>query len=655
MTEPALPDRVVVLHLEDDPRDSRLIQRELDSLGLVCDFERVETEADFRAAIARGGFDLILADHSLPSFDALAALAIAREQVPNLPFICVSGSLGEELAIEALKHGATDYVLKQRLSRLAPAVRRALQEAAERANRQRAEAEVKDLEARLRQSQKLEAVGQLAGGIAHDFNNLLTVINGYCERLIASAGEAGPARHDLDVIHKAGRRAASLTSQLLAFSRRQMLQPRVIELNATVRDIEKLLRRVIGESINMTTTLDPALDATRADPGQIEQVLMNLAINARDAMPDGGTLTIATTNLAVPEDASADLPPGRYVQLSVRDTGHGMDEETLTHIFEPFFTTKEVGKGTGLGLPTVYGIVMQSGGHITVESAPNEGTAVHVYLPRVDPVAAASAAAAPPPAAARGHETLLLVEDEELVRGLVREFLESAGYTVIEAGDAETALRLVETGGAPALDMLVTDIVLPGMNGAQLAERLKPIVPGLKTLFVSGYPGTTAIRQAAFDPGIAFLSKPFSRLVLTEKVREILDADRRGPGTVLVLDDDGDIRRLLMSILTSAGYGVIERLEAAGPGLRVDAILADLPPGQATRLDTMRTLSAVHPGVPVILMAGAFETEVLERAREFGVVRTLQKPLDEQRVLDVVAQTLARPPAVNASARTRRY
>jgi CheY-like chemotaxis protein len=371
-------------------------------------------------------------------------------------------------------------------------------------------------------------------------------------------------------------------------------------------------------------------------------------------MPDGGTLTIATANLTV-SGATGDLPPGQYVELSVRDTGHGMDEETLTHIFEPFFTTKEVGKGTGLGLPTVYGIVMQSGGHITVDSAPNEGTAVRVYLPRVDPVAAAAATAAPSRAAAHGHETLLLVEDEELVRGLVREFLESTGYTVIEAGDAETALRMVETGVLPALDMLVTDIVLPGMNGAQLAERLKGIVPGLKTLFVSGYPGTTTIRQAAFDPGIAFLAKPFSRQVLTEKVREILDADRRGPATVLVLDDDADIRRLLMSILTSAGYGVIERVETAGPGLRVDAILADLPPGQATRLDTMRTLSAVHPGVPVILMAGAFEAEVLERAGEFGVVRTLQKPLDEQRVRDVVAQTLARPPTVNASARTTPY
>jgi signal transduction histidine kinase len=522
-TAPAPLNRVAVLHLEDDPQDSRLIHRELDALGVECGFERVETEADFRAAIARGGFDLILADHSLPSFDALSALAIAREQCPGTPFICVSGSLGEELAIEALKNGATDYVLKQRLSRLAPAVRRALQESAERAKRRCAEAEVQALEARLRHSQKLEAVGQLAGGIAHDFNNLLTVINGYCERLITSVGQDGPARQDLDVIHQAGRRAAALTSQLLAFSRRQVLQPRVIDLNAIVCDIEKLLRRVIGEPIVMVTALDPTLDATRADPGQIEQVLMNLAINARDAMPDGGTLTIETANLTVSDFAPGGLPAGRYVQLTVRDTGHGMDEETLLHIFEPFFTTKELGRGTGLGLPTVYGIVMQSGGHIAVDSAPNEGTAVHVYLPRVDPVTAAAAAAASP-ANAPGHETLLLVEDEALVRGLVRDFLDSAGYTVIEAGDAEEAFRLFESRGAPAIDMLVTDVVLPGLNGLRLAERLRAIVPGLKTLFVSGYPGTTAIRQDSFDPGTAFLAKPFSRQVLTDKVREILDA-----------------------------------------------------------------------------------------------------------------------------------
>jgi len=520
--EPLRP--VVVLHLEDDPIDSRLIKSALEAAGLACAFERVEAEAEFRAALARGGLDVILADHSLPSFDALSALAIAREQCPEVPFICVSGSLGEELAIETLQHGATDYVLKQRLARLAPAVRRALEESAERAKLRRAEAEVQALEARLRHSQKLEAIGQLAGGVAHDFNNLLTIINGYCERLIASASDDGSVRRDLDVIYQAGRRAAALTGQLLAFSRRQVLQPRVIDLNSIVRDIEKLLRRVIGEPIVMVAALDPALEATRADPGQVEQVLLNLAINARDAMVDGGTLTIETANLTVAEAAPDDVPAGRYVRLTVRDTGHGMDEETLLHIFEPFFTTKDLGKGTGLGLPMVYGIVMQSGGHIAVDSALNEGTAVHVYLPRVDPATASAAAASP--ADARGHETLLLVEDEELVRGLVRDFLDSAGYTVIEAGDAEEALRLLESRGAPAIDMLVTDVVLPGLNGLRLAERLTAIVPGLRTLFVSGYPGTAAIHQESFEPGTAFLAKPFSRQVLTEKVREILDATR---------------------------------------------------------------------------------------------------------------------------------
>ncbi len=394
--------------------------------------------------------------------------------------------------------------------------------------RREAEAEVLALEAQLRHSQKLEAVGQLAGGIAHDFNNLLTVINGYCERLLVSTDEQTEIRADLELIHKAGQRAAGLTRQLLAFSRRQVLQPRVIDLNAIVTDIQRILARVIGEQNTVVTSLDPALGSAEADPGQIEQVVMNLAINARDAMPDGGTITIQTGNLAVAEGENSPfhLRPGQYVMLAIRDTGHGMDADTASRIFEPFFTTKDAGKGTGLGLSTVYGIVAQSGGDIAVESAVGGGTTMRVFLPRVAMRALSVPAAAPIPPPG-GHETVLLVEDEEFVRELVREFLKASGYTVIEASCAEEALRLVADLRAP-IDLLVTDVVLPGLNGVRLAERLKTQVPGLEALYISGYPGEAMFRGDVFDPGPAFLAKPFTRHVLTQKVREILNG--RPPG-----------------------------------------------------------------------------------------------------------------------------
>jgi len=390
--------------------------------------------------------------------------------------------------------------------------------------RRQAETEVLALEAQLRHSQKLEAVGQLAGGIAHDFNNLLTVINGYCERLLVAVDDTGGIKADLELIHKAGQRAAGLTRQLLAFSRRQVLQPRIIDLNAIVTDIQRILARVIGEQNTVITALDPALGSAEADPGQIEQVIMNLAINARDAMAEGGTITIQTGNVVVPagEPSPFHLRPGQYVMLAIRDTGHGMDAHTASRIFEPFFTTKDAGKGTGLGLSTVYGIVAQSGGDIDVESTVGVGTTMRVFLPLVQTRAAATPAALPatPPS---GHETVLLVEDEAFVRELVREFLQASGYTVIEASCAEDALRIAVERTTP-IDLLVTDVVLPGLNGVRLAERLKAQVPGLEALYISGYPGDPLFRGDVFDPGPAFLAKPFTRHVLTQKVREILNA-----------------------------------------------------------------------------------------------------------------------------------
>ena len=517
-----------ILHLEDEPRDARLIRSQLALEGVDCSVTRVEREADFVEALAEGRFDLILADHSLPDFDGLSALAVARQRCPDVPFICVSGSLGEELAIETLKNGATDYVLKQRLSRLGPAVRRALEEHAERRRRREAEAALAALDVRSRHSQKLEAVGELAGGIAHDFNNLLTVINGYCERLMTAVDENSLLRPDLDLIHKAGQRATSLTRQLLAFSRRQVCDARPLDLNDIVRDIERILARVIGEQTTVLTTLDPSLGAVEADAGQIEQVLMNLAINARDAMASGGTITIETSNLDIAEGEGArwSLPPGRYVQLALRDTGHGMDEATAAQIFRPFFTTKAPGQGTGLGLSTVYGIVVQSGGRIAVESRPGYGTTMRVFLPRAERSKAQSLSVQAPVPVVCGHETLLLVEDEDFVRELVREFLLTAGYTVLEAATAEDALRLVADSGA-RIDLLITDVGLPGMRGTTLAERLRDQMPDLETLYISGYPDDSMFGHDLFDPDAAFLPKPFTRHLLTRKVREVLDAVAR--------------------------------------------------------------------------------------------------------------------------------
>jgi signal transduction histidine kinase len=524
--EPPMPktEPVRILHFEASTRDARLIRNRLTADGLACDITRVDREETLRQALADGGFDLILADHAGPDLDGLSALALAQSAAPQVPFLLVSESLGEDLCIEALKLGGTDYVLKHRLARLGPAVRRALAEVNERVRRQEAERAVREVEDQLRHSQKLETVGELAGGIAHDFNNLLTVINGYCERLVATAGDDSALQGDLALLQKAGQRAAGLTRQLLRFSRRDALDPRTVDLNAIVSETARILGRLIGEQTRIVTDLSADLGAIEADRSQVEQILMNLAINARDAMPEGGLVTIGTGNVdvAAGETSPFDVPAGRYVMLSVRDTGHGMDADTMARIFEPFFTTKAAGQGTGLGLSTVHAIVSKSGGHIAVESAPGHGTTMRVFLPRV---AAGPRRVAPPqpaPIDAAGHETILLVEDEDLVRELVRDFLQGGGYTVLEAQNAEQALEIAG-GQRPDVDLLITDLVLPGINGVTLAEQLAPILPGMATLYISGYPGDALVRGDVFDPGPAFLAKPFTRPMLLGKVRELLD------------------------------------------------------------------------------------------------------------------------------------
>ena len=381
------------------------------------------------------------------------------------------------------------------------------------------------LEHQLRQSQKMEAVGQLAGGIAHDFNNLLTAILGSTQLLLHATPPGDARREDVEEIRNAGLRAAELTRQLLAFSRRQVLAPKVLELNAVVANMDKMLRRLIGDDVELATALHAEAGAVNADPGQLEQVLLNLVVNARDAMPGGGRVLIETTRMTLRDELVERrhrLPPGDYVCLAVADSGLGMDEATQAHLFEPFFTTKEVGKGTGLGLATVYGIVKQSGGYIWVYSEPGRGTTVKVYLPRVRGAAEPPLPAPELPPLRGGKETVLLVEDAAPVRTLARRSLEARGYRVLDAADGPSALEL-SARHAEEIDVLVTDVVMPGMSGRELAERLAPTRPRMKVLYTSGYTDDAMVRQGVLNAGVAFLQKPFVPDTLARKVRDVLD------------------------------------------------------------------------------------------------------------------------------------
>jgi two-component system, cell cycle sensor histidine kinase and response regulator CckA len=390
----------------------------------------------------------------------------------------------------------------------------------------------RQLETQLRVSQKMEAIGRLAGGIAHDFNNLLTAILGYSELMEEQLPDDEDLLSSLHEIHKAGERAAALTRQLLAFSRRQVLQPKVLDLNAVVSEVEKLLRRLIGEDVELVTRLDPALGSVKADPGQLEQVLMNLAVNARDAMPEGGTLTVETANTVLDTGFTTANPgarSGEYAILTVTDTGIGMSDEVRSHAFEPFFTTKEHGKGTGLGLATAYGIVKQSDGYITVDSEPGRGTTFRIYFPRAAGAAAASGRGERPMLSPRGTETILLVEDKSGVRRLSRTILEAQGYIVLEAASGDEALE-VARAHAGEIHLVATDVVMPGMSGRVLWDRLRVVRPDPRVLFMSGYTDDAITRHGVLEPGIAFLQKPFTPFGLAQKVREVLDAPARADG-----------------------------------------------------------------------------------------------------------------------------
>ncbi|HET6148808.1 MAG TPA: response regulator [Polyangia bacterium] len=521
-----------VLMVEDSPTDAKLIIYALRQAGWTVEFTRVEDAAALRAALEQGEWDVVISDWSLPSFNGGVALEIVKEMGFDIPFIIISGTVGEEVAVEAMRAGARDYLLKDKLARLAPALERELREAQARRAQRHAEEALRRSEEQLRQAQKLEAVGGLAAGVAHDFNNLLSVILSVSELAIADLQRDDPLHERMVDVRDAALRAADLTRQLLAFSRQQVLQPRNVALNQILSGIEKMLRRLIGEDIELASIPASRADKVFVDPGQIEQVIMNLALNARDAMPDGGKLTIETADVVLDEASAGEhvgMTAGPCVMLAVTDTGTGMDQATQARIFEPFFTTKEIGKGTGLGLATVFGIVRQSGGTIWVYSELGKGTCFKLYLPRSsrglsDDLTAPTLAEN----VLRGTETILLVEDEEGVRKVALTILRRHGYRVLEAQNGGEAILIAEQH-AGDIHLLLTDVVMPRMGGNQLAERLRRLRSGLRVLFMSGYTDRAIVHHGFLEPGLAFLQKPITPESLLRKVREVLDAPAAQP------------------------------------------------------------------------------------------------------------------------------
>jgi len=444
--------------------------------------------------------------------DRAAVLAAAREAQEN--------AVGRRVEYR-IRHKNGDWLV---VESTASAVRNAEGEVEKLVIVNRDITERKHLEQQLVLSQKLDAIGRLSGGVAHDFNNILGVIIGYSEGLLEKFGPDHPDREAADEIQKAGQRAATLTQQLLAFSRKQVLEPKILDLNVVVTDIEKMLRRLIGEDIELKITASPELGMVKADRGQIEQVVLNLAVNARDAMPRGGKLKIETTNAELTEkDAKRHryVVPGQYVMLQISDTGCGMDEELQSHIFEPFFTTKEKGKGTGLGLATVYGVIKQSGGYIWVESQPGKGTRFSIYLRRVEGSEEEVRETEDSVKRAQGPRTILLAEDEESLRKLTRTALEKIGYTILEAKDAFEAVKLASQTNS-VIDLLLTDIVMPGRSGQELAADLAAARPEMKVLFMSGYTDGAIAAHGVLESGISILRKPFTRHQLIQSIEEAL-------------------------------------------------------------------------------------------------------------------------------------
>ena len=512
--------------------------------------------------------------------------------------------------------------------------------------RRQAESERERLRVQFLQSQKMESVGRLAGGVAHDFNNMLTVINGYSRLLLDGMGPADPSRHHLEEINRAGEHAAAVTKQLLAFSRKQLLQPRVVDCNRVAKDIRPMLMPLLGEDVKLSVKLHEGSTSVYADPHQLEQVILNLAVNARDAMPYGGTLLIET---AVVESGGSDARPhpakaNSYVMLAVTDSGVGMDEETRRHIFEPFFTTKSVGKGTGLGLSMIDGIVEQSGGYIEVESEPGRGSTFRIYLPQVaDAPGDSSGPEGISVSGIGGTETVLVVEDQAEVRDYAADALRAYGYRVIEAENASEALLLYETE-RDAIDLVLTDVVMPNLSGRELADLLAEKRPDVRVLFMSGYTDDDILRPGALRKGTEFIQKPFSPRQLAAKVREILAVASR-VARVLVADDEDGVRGFLRMVLEDGGYEVIEAgngkeaLQQIRAG-RVDLLITDLVMPEQEGIETIMALRKESPGTQIIAMSGAFEGKFLRIARMLGAQVVLRKPVNAELVLAKVAELL---------------
>lgn len=505
-----LPLRLLLV--EDSEPDASLILRQLSRGGYEVQSQRVETAAQLEAALDAGSWDLVVSDHSMPGFRGLEALRIIEDRGLDIPFLFVSGTLGEETAVRAMKVGARDYIMKNNLSRLVPAIQRELHEARLRREHQL-------FEQRMTQLERFEALGKLASGIAHDFNNVLGAILGWAELGAKTVPAGSPAAESFRQIGEQLERAAGLTRHLLAYARKQTLEPRRVDLNRLIQQIVSLLKTVIGSGTDLELNLAPDLQPTRADPSQIDRVLMNLCINARDAMPHGGVLRLSTSNEKLDEEACFGRRfalPGNYVLVSVADSGTGIDQATMEHLFEPFFTTKPEGEGTGLGLATSLGIVNQHGGFIDVSSSPGQGSIFRVYLP----VSHNQESATPQPVFIPAAETVLVVDDHEGMRTMAGQVLEAYGYRPLLAADGAEALRQLDAH-RDSVALALIDVTLPGADGFEVYRRLSARKPGLPVIFISGrYAGDLLVEAE----GKTILQKPFSPKDLLAKVRSLLDA-----------------------------------------------------------------------------------------------------------------------------------
>jgi PAS domain S-box-containing protein len=511
--------------------------------------------------------------------------------------------------------------------------------------RRQAEHERERLREEFLQAQKMESVGRLAGGVAHDFNNLLTVINGYSRLLLDTMDSRDPSRQRIEEINKAGERAAGVTKRLLAFSRKQMLQPRVIDCNRVVREVQPMLALLLGEDIELCVRSHDGATLVLADPHQLEQVILNLAVNARDAMPHGGKLLIETAVVDGGESgarSSSRVPLGPCVMLAVTDSGIGMDDETRQHVFEPFFTTKPVGQGTGLGLSMIHGIVEQSGGYIEVTSEPGKGTIFRVYLPAAGESASEFRDLGLLPAfAIRGTGTVLVVEDQAEVRGFAAEILMLYGYRVIQAGNASEALVLCER---EAIDLVLTDVVMPNLSGRELADLLAKHWPGIKVLFMTGYTDDAIVHHGVLKKGVELIQKPFSAEQLAIKVQKLL-ATTDQVARIVIADDEAGVRKFLRMVLEGDGYQVTEAangkeaLREVRAG-QVDLLITDLVMPEQEGIETIIALRKEAPGIEIIAISGAFGGSYLNVARQLGVQAVLTKPVDPDLLLGTVGELL---------------